>query len=615
MRYAVARVVLSLAAVIVAGCYLYSPDITLDSRVKLDPADYICGATSAHPWATLKEATPSFHKNVQTCLAALNTQGRDLQGQNDLHLDSGELDPILLVPHDPTPNPRLDAFGVPAAETFRNNEQLRSAIAYAEYARDEYMAAKRQGGAIPPFLATVLAPIGGTALALGSLGISSLAVTSLGAAAGTIAGGASVVQSKDREKIYVIGAEGVQCLLNNMQPYTYVDREKLRELYVLLQILAVDRLQVDTLIGAVQAERQLPPCPKKTDPFLKKRADLLTAAQEADKAATTTDDVGYTFLRTTHDSPATIVYTVDRINNNVSDSIINTEADVQTLAQNLQKVIKTEEQTILQSIPNAKSAAKQASTDTPPPSSSATSTPPQKIVTKVKKTDSSTTTTTTTTTVQPSTTEEGSPVKISAPPDTVKAPEFKQPYNPSEETYSSDAQLSEAVLNLAYDAGRILDIVGSNLKPPKNDACTTIEKKSGVAKVLTFVPDGDIIVKQGSHTDLTVAGAQYPYVRPLFGEDQPTVTATLKEDSVLEIAASPDAEYGDYPFFVGDGPTGKPVTAVILYKKNACAETALPPRGGAGGHHRGATKTPPAKTPKTPTATSTSAWTKPPSHQ
>jgi hypothetical protein len=502
-----------LAAVMAAGCYLYSPDVILDSSVKQQPREYICSSTASHPAEALR-----------------------WQMYSECPVPKDALDPISLVP-----NPNL--WG---ADTFRDDRQLTSAIAYAEYAKDQYMTAKRQGGTIPPFLATVLAPLSGAALALGSLGTGSTAVTALGVAGGSIVGVGSVVQSKDREKIYVTGAEGIQCMLTNMEPYTYIDRRKLSDLEFLLNILASDRLLVDTLTSAVQSERQPVPC-KKNSPILNLRAKLLEAAKAGSKAAATTNDIGTTFLRTAHDSPATIVYMVDRINNNVSDSIIGTEPDVQSLAKNLQNTIQTEQQAItaaVQSVPNAQSSNKDAAAQTPSPNNLAPSSGGSGPVA----------------------------VHVSAPPKEAPSTVFPPPYRLGDiqSAMSLDDQLSQALLNTAFTADQILDIVGSNVKPPANDSCPTLAKKSGVPTVLTLVPSGAIVVSKGGKADVTVAGAANPYVMPLFGQDQPKVTATLKENSVLEIAATKDATSNTYPFFVGDGPNGKPVTAVILYAKDAC---------------------------------------------
>jgi hypothetical protein len=559
VRHAVVRFGALFAAAVVAGCYLYSPDVTLDADVKQQPREYICEPTAAHPAAAFKRQTVGWF--TDTC-----------------SFPPGSIAPISLVPLDKPRDP---------LSSLRNDDQLTSAIAYAEYARDQYMAAKRQGGSIPPFLASVLAPIGGTALALGAIGISPTTVTSLGAAGGTVVGAASYLQSKDREKIYVTGSEGVQCLLNNMEPFTYIDRKKLYDLYKWLELLAYDRLVVNTLVAAVEAEPQPKECPDQADQRKAKdpkkeredaaknnRAKLLAAAQAASKAAATTDSIGNTFLRTAHDSPATIVYTVDKINNSVSESIISTEPDIATLAKNLQTTISTEEQNITastQSVPNAKSSTKDAAAATPP-AKKASAAGGEGAAKGAAAAEGGAPA------AAPSPGSVEAAVHIASPPPDAPSTEFPQPYDPSDTTDfdTVDAQLSAALLNTAATAGIILDIVGDNTKPPKNDACPLLAKKAGEPKVLTFVPDGDIIVKKGSHSDLTVAGAQNPYIRPLFGQDQPTVTATLKENNVLEIAATGDAVSGHYPFFIGDGPTGKPVTAVILFSKDKCTQN--PPK-------------------------------------
>ena len=79
-------------------------------------------------------------------------------------------------------------------------------------------------------------------------------------------------------------------------------------------------------------------CAKPTDAQTY-RAKLSKAAQLADKAISKTSGIGRSFLETAANSPTTIVYMVDKINNNVSSALIKTEPDVKSLASNLKGVI------------------------------------------------------------------------------------------------------------------------------------------------------------------------------------------------------------------------------------------------------------------------------------
>jgi hypothetical protein len=315
-----------LALLTITGCYLYFPDVRLDSDVKANPSGYACSPYKAHPLAAL----------FRSC--------------------GTPVEAISLVP---TPYASPSTDGEYPVEAYRDDKQLRSALAYAEYAKDQYLAAKAQSADLPAPLASFLIPLGGAALGLGMTGNSGAPVTALGLAGATTLGLGSLLQNKDREKVYITGAEGVQCLLNNMAPFTHTQGQDLRDLDDDVNDLAQESSDLDVLIAAVSATR-LEDCNAKLS-----RAKLLKAAELASKAAKDTVKIASDFLETAENSPVTIVYTVDKINTSVSSEIINTEPDVKSLSANLKDVIPDKANN-LAGIPTAKKGADESAKRTPP---------------------------------------------------------------------------------------------------------------------------------------------------------------------------------------------------------------------------------------------------------
>jgi hypothetical protein len=171
----------------------------------------------------------------------------------------------------------------------------------------------------------------------------------------------SFLQNKEREKVYVTGAEGIQCLLNNMEPYTHIQREDLRRIDEQLVGLEDKNYDLNTLIAAVIGDQ---PNHDLTCKERDARSKALRAAQLAAKAADDAEKIAYDFVSTAEDSPVTIVYAVDKINTSVSSSIINTEADVKSLSANLKDVIP-ENADNLAGIPSAKDKSDKSAKETP----------------------------------------------------------------------------------------------------------------------------------------------------------------------------------------------------------------------------------------------------------
>ncbi|MGD0074438.1 MAG: hypothetical protein ABSD31_08855 [Candidatus Binataceae bacterium] len=430
--------------------------------------------------------------------------------------------------------------------------QLKLAIAYAEYAKDEYLLAKRESASIPAYTGTVLIPLGGAALGLGITGNTGVPITALGLTGATAIGVASLLQNKDREDLYVTAAQGVQCLLTNMQPYTNASDDKLKELNGWLDSLQRQRQKLGQLTAAVDNEPKPKKCATPT-PEQASRAKLLKAAQQASAAASKADTMGRLFLDTAAGEPSAIVNTVDKINNNLSSALIKTEPDVKSLASNLKGVIP-DSATSLAGIPNAKENAAQAKANTPPPSTAAPATAPAPVKT------------TEVTAGKGASASIPSSISVSAPAG----------------VSTVDGQLAEAVLDSVFVTEHILNMLGQNTSPPNVEACTSLAKKAEEPAVLAFNPDGDILISKGDKTTVAITGAKAPYIRPMFTEpSQPAITATLVQSNI-ELAATKEAKAGFYPFFVGDGPTGKPLNVAILTSpEDSCPQptTAVRPGG------------------------------------
>jgi hypothetical protein len=129
---------------------------------------------------------------------------------------------------------------------------------------------------------------------------------------------------------------------------------------------------------------------------------------------------------------------------------------------------------------------------------------------------------------------------------------------------TADAERAIQVLQMALLVSRIVEMISSNTAKPNNDVCSVLARKTNQPEALLFHSDGDIIVSNGGSADVVVTGAQAAYIHLLFGEpDRPMVIATLTGEDTVEIAASKDAKTGVYPFFLGDGVIGKPLSVMI----------------------------------------------------
>lgn len=90
---------------------------------------------------------------------------------------------------------------------------------YARQIEEEYVGAKSEYGSISSAVGIVLIPAGTSALALGGLGESATAVSSLGFGSAGLLGAGYWLSNTKREKVYMTGADALECLIGTMQPF------------------------------------------------------------------------------------------------------------------------------------------------------------------------------------------------------------------------------------------------------------------------------------------------------------------------------------------------------------------------------------------------------------
>jgi hypothetical protein len=144
-----------------------------------------------------------------------------------LLLDSPVVSPVKVIWYDPayekneTPVTQISDCEEQPSTATRECEVAR-ALGYANQANDKYLHAQAQYEGLPATFGLVAIPLAAASLALGIQGESGAPVTGLGVGTATAIGLGSFLQNKDRESVYTTGAEGIQCLIANMEPYTRV---------------------------------------------------------------------------------------------------------------------------------------------------------------------------------------------------------------------------------------------------------------------------------------------------------------------------------------------------------------------------------------------------------
>ncbi len=476
------------------------------------------------------------------------------------------------------------------------------ALGYAQQANDKYLQAQAQYEGLPGVFGLVAIPVAAASLALGIQGVSGGAVTGLGVGTATAIGLGSFLQNKDRESVYTTGAEGIQCLISNMEPYTRVPSIDLSVLdwnmhstfethsYVgEYQDLNDAKDELEARINAAEALNLQRDCRKSWQ--LRRYASLLLkAAKASDKAASKAVQVGDDFIRTAKGAPMTIVNVTNQINAAVNANLIKTEPDIQKLSSNLKGAIP-DQATDLAGINSLKSASTDAQSaqakatsagaalDKSPEPLTARISGPAAIVT-MNAAAPGTPVVSTAVTVQPfslnwkqnelTIPQVKSTVTINLHPSVKEGPNTPGSSRRhgivediTDNEYDSLRNLQTSIYRVNLRVSEVTRVTGSATGTVDNGKCPILAKKAGEVKALTLNPDGDIVVAPGAKTIITLQGTTDPYVRPLFSQNVcNAVTATLKGNT-MDVAATDDTVSGFYPFFVGDGPTGRAIDVMV----------------------------------------------------
>ncbi len=455
--------------------------------------------------------------------------------------------------------------------------EVKKAIDYANRANKEYLKAQGQHADMPGLGGLMLVPAAAAASALAIEGMGATAITGLGAGAAAIYGLGSYLHTPDRETVYNTGALGIQCMLENMEPYTRIDSDDLLVLthtidsgtvltgddYVDESTLDLTNAKtwLDIQINKVEALGLQNNCQRLPN-VMKTASLLLKAAKAADKAADKAVQVGNDFAQTALAAPITIVNTTNHINAALNGALIKTEPNLSALAGNIKGIIPDKEQAVA-GLSAAQNSAADAQTQLANATSSGAGAKPKvaapagkpspHLETLKEKVENFGL-------AQPS--AQATP---STPTPIEATPELTPPgFSPEETAQLRKLERSIYVVNEL--TSRVLRIVGSYTGKVDNSKCPILAKKAGTVTAMKLNPSGDVVVSQGSNTKITISGATDPYTRPLFPQSVcSAVTATLKS-AEIDVAATGDTIPGFYPFFAGDGATGRIFNVMVTPK-------------------------------------------------
>lgn len=468
--------------------------------------------------------------------------------------------------------------------------EVKKAIDYANAANDEYIKAQWQHSSMPGLAGLALLPAAASATALGMLGVGATAVTGLGVGAATMLGLGLYLHTPDREAVYNTGSLGIQCMLENMEPYTRINSLDLSILTRTIDsgtILGADdgidvgnldltraKDRLDLQINNVEALGLQNNC-QRLPRVMKIASLLLIAAKAADKAADKTIQAGNEFARTALAAPISIVNKTNDINTTLNKELIAKEAKLSDLAGSVKSAASDpREQALAGLTADAQNAAADAQTKT----ANATSAKPA-----TKQTPS------------PSPGTENMEAPSTFAPNTV----FKElgqdqvqiipSHNLAQQTGQAPGAQSETFTGLKAPGltprelvsllelersiyvvnelnSRVLRIIGSYTGKVDNSKCPILSKQAGVAPSMKLIPSDDIVLAAGSKTTIAISGATNPYTRPLFPQSVcSAVTSTLKSGEI-DLAATAMTTPGFYPFFAGDGATGRIFNVMVTPK-------------------------------------------------
>jgi hypothetical protein len=319
----------------------------------------------------------------------------------------------------------------------------------------------------------------------------------------------------------------------------------------------------------------------------------LKAAKASDKAASKAVQVGDDFIRTAKGAPMTIVNVTNQINAAVNANLIKTEPDIQKLSSNLKGAIP-DQATDLAGINSLKSASADAQSAQAKASSagavlSGKAPSPEPPVANIPSEAGAMTSkaaapgepavVSTVETVQrfslnwkqtltipqvAATKTINVPTGVTQGPNTLRSSRRHGIVeNMTDTEYYSLLNLQTSIYRVNLRVSEVSRVTGSATGTVDNGKCPILAKKAGEVKTLTLNPDGDIVVAPGAKTIITLQGTTDPYVRPLFSQNVcNAVTATLKGNT-MDVAATDDTVSGFYPFFIGDGPTGRAIDVMV----------------------------------------------------
>jgi hypothetical protein len=415
---------------------------------------------------------------------------------------------------------------------------VRQATNYADQIEEEYVGAKAEYGSIPAAAGALLVPAATSAMALGSLGESATAVTSLGFGSAGVLGGAYLLSNPPREKAYMAGADALECLTSVMRPFD-IEQGSLTigQLCQLNSQLYANKAQLQDQIGnfaqeLVQYQTEAStPYSQATRKKLCYAEKLLKAASTSLQAATSAYDAGTKYVNYSYDNAGNeMVDSVNTINNKVNEAMITTEPDLHALANNLSTVIPQSAQKLAGIDKNA--AASKAAVE----KAAVALNQAQAAASKPQKGE------------------------VSFPID-------------------SEASVLNQKINATNNAAElVVNRSPSEIIPKIKDCSKGFNQPGAPPDVLTLNPDGDIPLSQGDSQKVEISGGKLPYFVHLlcecFGDGVTAQTTYEDSKATITIRASDIAKTHTYPLMVTDATgIGRPLNIVVSSKATTSADT------------------------------------------
>lgn len=453
------------------------------------------------------------------------------------------------------PLPTSQAPGAPSSVT------VSQATNYARQIEEEYIGAKSEYGSISSATGLLLIPAGASALALGAEGGSAAAVSALGFGSAGVLGLGYWLSNTKREKVYMTGADALECLIGTMQPFD-VEQTDFKELEKrrddMSEANSGASLRTDELVEQLTRVRSNPaatknPCAK---PVLCYAEQALKAAKSNSQAQSKAYDAALKYeLFSERYAGNAMVSVTNTINNKVNEVMTDTEPDLHALASRLSGAIPQSAQS-LAGISTASTATSTAAiltqkTEIAKPEA-------EKAEANLKAAAAGT----------------GGGVCGTSNPDSVG----EKASDELGELFERSEALQIENTFLLGQTETVVDLTPDVIKP-KTESCTKLFDQPGVAPdVLTLNPDGYIAVTQGEKKKVTISGGKLPFaVRLMCDCYDKGITAETDYDSgkaTIEISASASASVNSYPLMVTDSTgIGRPLIIVVSKKAGDSADT------------------------------------------